>query len=38
VKKRPVIPGRAEGAGPESMTAAPGLWIPGSPLRAPSRL
>jgi hypothetical protein len=28
-----VIPGRAEGAGPESITPGLCLWIPGSPLR-----
>ena len=27
-----VIPGCAEGAGPESITPSPWLWIPGSPL------
>jgi hypothetical protein len=29
-----VIPGRAEGASPESMTTGLGLWIPGSPHAA----
>jgi len=29
----PVIPGRAEGASPESIALGHWLWIPGSPLR-----
>jgi len=28
-----VIPGRAKGASPESITTELSLWIPGSPLR-----
>ena len=32
-----VIPGRAEGAGPESTLVAPVLWIPGSRLSAAAR-
>jgi len=30
---KPVIPGRAEGANPESRGRAGLNWIPGSPLR-----
>jgi hypothetical protein len=34
LKNLTVIPGRAEGANPESRgTHKPGIWIPGSPLR-----
>jgi len=32
--KEHVIPGRAKGASPESITPAQGLWIPGSSLRS----
>jgi hypothetical protein len=28
-----VIPGRAKGASPESITPVRGVWIPDSPLR-----
>jgi len=29
-----VIPGHANGVNPESITPAPGLWIPGASLRS----